>query len=232
MLSGQLKTSCKCYLFTPPKDDDFWISIGRAIKTKMMLCKGQFRFYYDRSGWDVIDLPFMGDDVSFVVIMPSQLDGHRIIGLQDGQSVHMKQGKAMGDIGTAITNHVWFSLLESVLSARLHQMEILLPKLRLRNEVNLMDSLRALGITDAFAEGRADFSGIGGSKDCRLSVLVHESVLDLDEEGVVGAAATVGVVGRSLPGIVRVNRPFIFVIRDNRSGVILFIGRVVDPTWL
>ncbi len=83
---------------------------------------------------------------------------------------------------------------------------------------------------DAFDWQRADFSGMTGTRDLVLSHVVHKALVVVDEMGTEAAAAT-GVVAEivSMPFLLRVDRPFIFVIRDAETGAILFVGRVLDP---
>jgi len=91
-------------------------------------------------------------------------------------------------------------------------------------------------MTDAFSR-RADFSGMDGERDLYISAVVHKAFVDVNEEGTEAAAAT-GVVmshmsvmrmPRPTP-IFRADHPFVFLIRENHSGSILFLGRMVDPT--
>jgi len=92
-----------------------------------------------------------------------------------------------------------------------------------------------MGMTDAFSP-RADFSGMDGQRDLFISAVVHKAFVDVNEEGTEAAAAT-GVVMRSMAvmrprptPVFRADHPFIFLIRDTRSGSILFLGRMVDPS--
>ena len=94
--------------------------------------------------------------------------------------------------------------------------------------------LQNLGMTDAFNPELADFSGINGLGGLYISDVIHKAFIAVDEEGTEAAAATAVIVA----GITSVyetpqfiaNRPFIYLIRDKETGVILFMGRVLDPT--
>jgi len=80
---------------------------------------------------------------------------------------------------------------------------------------------------------RADLSGMDGARDLFVSAVIHKAYVDVNEEGTEAAAATGGVVGLTAfrpPPVFRADHPFLFLIRDNHSGGILFLGRVVDPT--
>jgi serine protease inhibitor len=98
----------------------------------------------------------------------------------------------------------------------------------------LEDALGALGMTDAFTPGTADFSGMDGARDLFVQAVVHKALVRVDEEGTVAAAASaVAVAGAGPPDeqkIFEADRPFVFLIRDRKTEAILFLGRVLDPT--
>lgn len=87
---------------------------------------------------------------------------------------------------------------------------------------------------DAFDHGKADFSGMGFKKgDLWISQIKHKAFVEVNEEGTEAAAATavtmVTTAIRKLP-LFRADHPFIFIIRDNQTGSILFMGRLADPS--
>jgi serpin B len=90
-----------------------------------------------------------------------------------------------------------------------------------------------MGMRDAFSQ-QADFSGMNGRKDLFISAVIHKAYIDVNEEGTEAAAATGIVVGITAvpppPPVFRADHPFLFLIRDNNSGSILFLGRVTNPT--
>jgi serpin B len=104
------------------------------------------------------------------------------------------------------------------------------------NQFELSKALGALGMAQAFQPSTADFSGMTGKRDFWISSAIHKAYIDVNEEGTEAAAAT-AIVMRSMamareeqPQVFRVDHPFAFLIRDNRSGANLFMGRVTDPT--
>jgi serpin B len=116
-------------------------------------------------------------------------------------------------------------------SLRTTSVDLSLPKLRLEDRSNLVPALTHLGMTDAF--GNADFSGITGTKELHISQVVHDASIDVDEKGTEAAAATgivIAVSGRVISRSVKIDRPYIFLIRDSATNTILFLGRVTDPT--
>ena len=103
-------------------------------------------------------------------------------------------------------------------------------------DFELGGTLSAMGMPDAFKKARADFSGMTGKRDFWIGAAVHKAYIDVNEEGTEAAAAT-GIVMQTMamavqrpPIVFRADHPFVFLIRDNRSGGILFMGRVTDPT--
>ncbi|PKG32340.1 MAG: hypothetical protein CW742_08700 [Methanoregula sp.] len=92
-----------------------------------------------------------------------------------------------------------------------------------------------MGMPTALIPGSADFSGMDGTHDLFVSDVFHKAYIDVNEEGTEAAAATAVVVGLRAapvgdkPPVFRADHPFIFLIRDNESGAILFLGRVSDP---
>jgi serine protease inhibitor len=101
----------------------------------------------------------------------------------------------------------------------------------------LSDALKALGMPLAFDSAQADFSGATGQRDLFISNVIHKAYVAVDEKGTEAAAATAVIMtGAGAPAnpqppvVVRADHPFIFFIRDQQTGSILFVGRVVDPS--
>jgi serpin B len=120
---------------------------------------------------------------------------------------------------------------------RLHEQEVnvALPRFKMTREFSLKGTQEALGMRRAFIAGGADFSGMSGTNGRRLfiSAVVHKAFVDVNEEGTEAAAAT-GVAVKALAArvtpVFRADRPFVFLIRDNRSGSVLFLGRLTNPS--
>ena len=114
--------------------------------------------------------------------------------------------------------------------------DLALPKFKVESDFELKTALRALGVQAAFVPGEADFSGINGKRNLFIGSAVHKAFIDVDENGTEAAAATAAAMTRSsmplesTPLIFSVDRPFVFFIRDEVAGAILFLGRVDDPT--
>jgi len=96
----------------------------------------------------------------------------------------------------------------------------------------LRDTLKAMGMPLAFTEGAADFSGMNGKRDLYIGHVFHKAFVEVNEEGTEAAAATAVVMNKeaaALPATFAADHPFLFVIRDTRTGRVMFQGRVADP---
>ena len=89
--------------------------------------------------------------------------------------------------------------------------------------------LSTLGMPTAFS-GAADFSGMVDGGGLYLDQVEHEAMIEVDEQGTRAAAATGGEMAASHGPTIEINRPYLYVIRDQGAGTILFVGRVIDPT--
>lgn len=110
-----------------------------------------------------------------------------------------------------------------------------LPKFKLEDSYKLKPVLSALGMVDIFDAGRADLSGMSGSKNLFLSEVVHKTFVEVNEEGTEAAAATAGMVMMCMFREEEFNadHPFLFFIRDNNTMITLFAGRYSSPwKWL
>jgi serine protease inhibitor len=152
--------------------------------------------------------------VSMVVLLPREVDGLAALEAQLN-AANLGQWLASADAAPEVKS------------------ELYLPRFKLNCRLDLAKDLAAMGMPAAFGSS-ADFSGMNGQRNLTLSQVVHQAVIDVNEEGTEAAAATaVGVsalaVRRPNP-VFRVDHPFIFLIRENQTGSLLFLGRVVDPT--
>ncbi len=116
------------------------------------------------------------------------------------------------------------------------EVSLVMPKLDFESRFDLSASIRALGAETAFTPGRADFSGIAGTRDLHIGRALHVANLTLDETGTEAAAATVldmvagsAPVEPTPPIVLTLDRPYLFAIHDVETGALLFLGRVVAP---
>ena len=159
-------------------------------------------------------MPYVGKEVSMVVLLPKKADG-----LAD-----MEKDLTADKVGAVI--------------ARLRpqkDVDVTLPKFKTTAEFSLGDALQALGMKKAFVPNAANFAGMNGCEaDLFIAFVVHKAFVDVNEEGTEAAAATaVGVDPTSKPPpapVFRADHPFVYLMRDNRTGCVLFLGRLSDPT--
>jgi len=109
------------------------------------------------------------------------------------------------------------------------EVAVALPRFRLVSEVDLNAPLDSMGIKLAFTPA-ADFNGITTRKPFFIRTALQEACIEVEEEGVRASASTEMVLGVGIPKRFVADRPFLFLLRDNRTGMILFVGRVVDPS--
>ena len=191
-------------------DADFYVSSDKPIKVPMMSQKSKFRFR-DFGDFKAIELPYEGNDLSMIVFLSEEIDG-------------------LAELERNLTNDNvknWIGEL-----SRSYESEILvnLPKFKTTCEFELADVLAEMGMPHAFAG--ADFSGMTGKRDLFISEVIHKAFVDVNEEGTEAAAATAVVMTKSISKalLFRADHPFVFLIRENKTGSILFIGRIIDPT--
>jgi serpin B len=158
-----------------------------------------------------VDMPYVGGQLSMVILLPRRIDG-----LADLES------KLNSDYLSA-----W------PLAMKYRSVDLSLPKFTVDSSFELADVLPSMGMVNAF-DGDADFSGISDSAPLHLTHAIHKALVHVDEEGTEAAAATAIVGGTASefgppPITFRADHPFLFLIRDQKSGVILFMGRVTNP---
>ena len=188
------------------RDLPFWIG-GDAQVVVPTMHQVTKRGYGAGAGYKAGELSYDGGQLSMVVVVPDDLAAFEAS--LDAQKLKDVLG----------------SLSE-------HMLDLTLPKFRFEAPLGLKDILVEMGMTDAFTPGAADFSGIDGTRNLVITDVLHKGFVAIDEKGTEAAAATAVIVGETSlpqPATLVVDRPFLFVIRDNPTGAILFIGRVVDP---
>lgn len=193
------------------------------VNVPLMYQKGKFNLY-QTDGLQVLELLYKGGDLSMVLILPTEPQNRNATPMQ------LWRLEAYADLEKSITPAQLDAWLKA---ARLQEVQVYLPRFTVTKEFSLADTLKSLGMTDAFS-GKADFSGMTGTKDLFISAVIHKAFVDVNEEGTEAAAATAVAVaaknGHSTPTpTFRADHPFLFLIRDVRSGSVLFMGRLMDP---
>jgi serpin B len=189
---------------------DFAISAKDKVEIDLMHLKENFKYYEDEK-MQVLELPYKSNEISMLVLLPKETEG-------------------LKEIENTLTAKSLNDLLSKMKTTKV---DVYFPKFKIVwGTFSLKDALIALGMPDAFDLEKADFSGINGEGGIWIKDVFHKAFIEVDEEGTEAAAAT-GVVRRKLDipilPIFRADHPFIFIIKDNRSGSILFMGRVMNP---
>jgi serpin B len=198
------------------KNEDFHVSADRKIKAPMMHKQDDFR-YAHVEGLQLLELSYGDRSLSMVVLLPETV----------GKLSQLEEKLTTANLQN------WTERLDS------QEVIVYLPKFKTTSQFQLSDTLKAMGMVSAFDAGTADFSGMTGNRDLFISAVIHKAFVDVSEEGTEAAAATAVVAVPTAapfrtepkkPPVFRADHPYVFLIRDNRNGAILFLGRIIDPT--
>ncbi|HJT34268.1 MAG TPA: serpin family protein [Pirellulales bacterium] len=202
--------------------DEFWkgateeapfhVSADEDAKVPMMRQLDHFS-YAETDDAQILELPYVGGDLAMVVLSPKQTDGLA----------------ELERTATAERLDQWIAEYES------RRVEVFLPKFNITWQAPLTDPLQSLGMTSAFDKADADFSAMSSAEEVWLSSVLHAAFVVVDEEGTEAAAVTVAWAAAEAPApddtpvVFRADHPFLFLIRDLRTGAILFLGRLQNP---
>ena len=192
----------------------FFVSQNEEIKVEMMHQKAEFKYSESEElACQILEMPYIGKKMSMVIFLPKETHG---LAKLEGKMTYDKLNES----------------LSSLMYASLDEVEVFLPKFKLTQQFDLNDVLSKMGAKEMFIPGKADLSGIS-SQSLFVSKVVHKAFVEVNEEGTEAAAATaVGVALMCMPlpaPIFKADHPFLFLIRHNESGAILFLGRLVKP---
>jgi serpin B len=183
---------------------DFHVGIDNAVKVPMMQSKTTFPNVAVNDLVQIVELPYEGENFSMLILLPRNVDGM----------------KSLEESLSADNLTKWKDELKKM------KTKVYMPKFKLETKYDLKSILQEMGIHDAFHD--ADFTGIANS-GLYIEKAVHKAFVEVNEEGTEAAAATGIAMLTSGPFEFTVDRPFIFIIQDNETGSILFIGKVVNP---
>ena len=188
----------------------FYNAIGRASTVQMMQQQSYFS-YYENKHIQVVQLPYKGDDLSMLVVLPKL--NHKLAMQQLAKSLNATKIKQ------------WRSGLVR------QEVDLQLPKFKLDARYQMKTLLADMGMPKAFNNG-AEFNLYADGTPIKLDEVYHQAVVTVDEKGTEAAAAAGAVgmyVGMSYPVEFKADHPFMFMIKDNKTDAILFLGQVNKP---
>lgn len=196
------------------RDDLFTLPDGSKKPCRMMSQENEFQ-YFENDEFQAIDLPYGDGDFRMTIFLPRlEKDVDSLIGTLNQENWNR-----------------WMN------SFHKRELTLQLPKFTLEYDIELNDVLKGLGMEIAFNSSEADFTKMYKEEEVGANLYIskvkHKTFVEVNEEGTEAAAVTsVEMTITAVPFklLMRIDRPFIFAIRENRSGTILFIGKIVEPT--
>jgi len=189
------------------KNNTFTLLDGSQVTVPMMQQIAKFN-YVGVEGYQAVELPYVGDELSMVILLPKTSEFEKF-----SQGLNAKQVR---------------DILNSMKDTE--EIHLYMPKFEYVSKFDLKATLTDLGMPDAFVFGAADFSRMDGSRELFIGGVFHKAFVSVDENGTEAGGGTAAPMPCALATEVKLDHPFIFLIRDIETGTILFMGRVMDPT--
>ena len=197
------------------REQPFKVSASKQVKAPLMYQKSQFKML-DKKDFQIAVLPYKGRKLSMVVVLPRETAGLPAL------------EKKLNSKNLSL----W---LAEVDKSREQEMYLFLPRFKVETGYDLVPTFKELGMKDAFGKGAfpPDFRGMGWPKGkLWIAQIKHKAFCEVNEEGTEAAAATAVEMEKNIVRVYprfRADHPFLYLIRDNTTGSILFMGRLVDP---
>jgi len=190
------------------RDGAFHLLDGSEVTLPMMQ-QTEFFGYAEGEGYQAVELPYDGHELSMVILLPETGGVEAFEGSLDAERV------------------------DAIVKGLAHRrVALTVPRFEFESSFSLKNTLAAMGMPVAFS-GSADLSGMTGNRDLFIAEVIHKAFVSVDEAGTEAAAATAVIVPSAAmpeePVEVTADRPFVFLIRDIETGTILFVGRIVNP---
>ncbi|KAM4841436.1 serpin B4-like isoform 2-T4 [Thomomys bottae] len=196
------------------EEGTFWLNKDVSTPVKMMKQTERFKFAsLEDEQVKILEIPYKGKELSMVVLLPSEVDG-----------LQKLQDKLTAD-----------KLLDWTSSQNMSEirLRLCLPRFKMEKKYDLEDTLKHLGMVDVFDGQKADLSGMSQHGPLVVTKALHQSFVEVTEEGTEAAAASGVLVGRTSTRVVEefcCDHPFLFFIKENKNNYILFFGRFASPS--
>lgn len=189
----------------------FTLGNGTAVNVPTMASETHYS-YSAGTDYRAVELPLGDESLAMTIVVPSNMASF-VNGLTADRLAGINRAMATYDV------------------------DLTLPRFSINTRLELADVLAAMGMPTLFKPGTADLSGITTDERLSIAKVIHQANIDVVEEGTTAAAVTVAI-GRATGGMpqtpphvqLHVDRPFLYFIRDTRTGAVLFMGRVTDPS--
>ncbi|XP_054840540.1 leukocyte elastase inhibitor-like isoform X2 [Eublepharis macularius] len=197
------------------KELPFWLNKKECKNVPMMFQNGKFKLArIQEPRLQVLELPYEGGELSMIIMLPEDQDA------------------CLEELGSSLTYkkiEEWTTFSNTCPL----KVDVYLPRFKLEQRYELKTTLQSMGMTDTFARGKADFTGISEKTGLFVSKVTHKVYVEVNEEGTEAAGATgIGIAPMSVhfPVVFKADRPFFFLIRNNSAAnSILFFGRYISP---
>ena len=197
-------------------EQKFSLTAEKTTRVPMMYRSGEHRLYEDKD-LQMLELPYKGKELSMLVLLPRNVTG-------------------LDDLEKNFSATQVSRFLKDMPKER--TVDVTLPKFKVEQDLPLTNVLKAMGMKEAFDRDLANFKGMAipppPDENLYISAVLHKAFVEVNEEGTEAAAATAVVVSNTFSLRIRTaflaDHPFVFLIRDNRNGSVLFMGRVSDPS--
>jgi serpin B len=191
------------------KDASFTKLDGSSVQVPTMNGTLSEAKYAAGTGWKAAELPYIGGSLAMTIVVPDDLTSWE----------------------NGLTGSSFAQVVDALQPA---SVTLSLPKFGTETKLDLAAMLEAMGMPTAFNPVLADFSGITTAEQLYIAQVIHQANIDVDEKGTEAAAATAVVMRATAmpaePVTLNVDRPFMFALRDTKTGAVLFLGRIVDPS--
>lgn len=190
----------------------FYLTTADKVMTPMMTTTADLRVDL-ADPYQLVELPYIGSEISMIVLLPKSTDG-------------------LAEAEKDLSADRLADRLSKLLARDPTDVHLTLPRFKVESSNNLKPGLEQRGVHAAFTAQEADFSPINGGHDLFVSFLLQKALVEVNEEGTEAAAGTAGgLVTLAVHEAIEFNtdHPFLFLIRENASGRLLFIGRCSDP---